>query len=98
MVTDYVPSGLVPVGNLRGWVGEEGESETSQSTATRPFAQTGQRVYFCAEPTPDARRVTLRYVARVISPGRYTWETAIAQSPFRPDSAALTGATAIRID
>ena len=78
-----MPSGLVPVGNLRGWVDEE-EGSRSPRRPRPPYAQVGQRVYFCAEPRTDGGKVTLRYVARVITAGTYTWETAIAQSPFRP--------------
>ena len=54
MVTDYVPSGLVPVGNLRGWVDEEEESDPQQSTETRPFAaDRPARLLLCGA---DARR------------------------------------------
>jgi len=96
LVTDFVPSGLVPVGSLRGWVDPDEEQGTTANTAF-PYAQVGQRVYFCAEPQRDGGDVRLRYVARVISTGTYTWETAIAQSPFATDRAALTGATKITI-
>jgi alpha-2-macroglobulin len=95
MVTDFVPSGLVPVGRLRGWV--DSEEEDSAANASRPVAVAGQQVSFCAERPARGNTVRLRYYARVISPGTYTWEPAIAQSPFRPDSAALTAATKIRI-
>jgi uncharacterized protein YfaS (alpha-2-macroglobulin family) len=95
-VTDFVPSGLVPVGNLRAWVDPE-DTEGAAQNAAYPYAEVGQRVYFCAEPPAKGGNVRLRYVARVISAGTYTWETAIAQSPLAPDRAALTGSTKITI-
>ncbi|MFL5683971.1 MAG: hypothetical protein ACJ77O_12610, partial [Chloroflexota bacterium] len=95
-VTDYLPSGLVAVGRLRGWVDPEDEQGAS-ANATYPYAEVGQRVDFCAEPRSDGANVRLRYVARVISTGKYTWETAIAQSPFADDRAALSGATTVTI-
>jgi hypothetical protein len=95
-VTDFVPSGLVPVGNLRGWVEPE-DTDGAARNATFPYAQVGQRVYFCADPRSNGGHVKLRYVARVISAGTYTWETAIAQSPLTSGNAALTGATKIVI-
>jgi alpha-2-macroglobulin len=96
VVTDLVPSGLVPVGQLRGWVDSEDE-QGALANATYPYAVVGQRVDFCAEPRADGANIRLRYVARVISTGTYTWETAIAQSPLANDRAALTGATTITI-
>src|SRR4029079_7024338 len=96
VVTDFVPSGLVPVARLRGWIDSEDEQDAA-ANATFPYAVVGQRVDFCAEPRSDGGDIHLRYVARVISTGKYTWETAIAQSPFADDRAALTGATTITI-
>jgi hypothetical protein len=97
-VTDLAPSGLIPVSSLRGWVGEGDEEQPpNMGTATLPYAQVGQRVDFCAAPTAGKSVADLRYFARVISPGTYTWETAIAQSPLSPGTAAMTGATTITI-
>ena len=96
IVTDYAPSGLVPVGKLRVWVEAE-DTEGAAANATYPYAEVGQRVDFCAEAPAAGGEVRLRYLARVISTGTYTWETAIAQSPFASDRAALTGATTIAI-
>lgn len=95
-VTDLVPSGLVPVGKLRGWVDPE-DTEATAANATEPYAMSGQRVDFCAEPRPEGGTAKLHYVARVVSTGIYTWETAVAQSPLAPERAALTGATKIAI-
>jgi hypothetical protein len=82
---------------LRGWVDPAEEQAAAAVNATYPYAEVGQRVDFCAEPRTDGGNVHLRYVARVISTGTYTWETAIAQSPFADDRAALSGARTITI-
>jgi hypothetical protein len=96
-VTDLVPSGLVPVGNLAGWVDEEDES-APPPTATYPYAQTGQRVYFCAETTSRSRVAHLSYVARVVTSGTYTWEPALVESRTGPDRAALSKGSVVTID
>ena len=95
-MTDFVPSGLVPVGRLQGWIDPEDE-EAPARAVTYPYRQVGQRVDFCAEPRAGGETANLRYVARVITTGKYTWETAIAQSPVDEDQAAVTGAVASRI-
>ncbi len=96
-VTDFVPSGLVPVGNVRAWMDPEEDASLLARNATYPYAEVGQRVSFCAEPPAKGHTIDLRYVARVISTGTYTWETAIAQSPTADGRAALTGATKVTI-
>ena len=62
-----------------------------------PYEQTGQRVYFCAEPTKKQRTVHLRYYARVVTPGTYRWEPAVVQVPGTSDRAALTSAGTVTI-
>lgn len=96
LVTDLVPSGLVPVGNVEGWRVAEEDGQPPQGY-TFPFEQAGQRVSFCAEVTKQSRVADLRYVARVISPGRYIWEPAMVESRTRADRAALTSRITIRI-
>jgi hypothetical protein len=94
-VTELVPSGLVPVSALRGLVDpESGEVLTDVSY---PEAQTGQRVVFCAEFDPARPTVRLRYVARVITVGTYTWEPTIAESRSGADRAAIVPADEITI-
>ena len=94
-VVELVPSGLVPVGALRGWV--DPESGEPVVGVTYPDAQIGQRVLFCAENLERQRTVRLRYVARIITVGTYRWEPAIAESLTDPDRAALTRQGSIRI-
>ena len=60
-----------------------------------PYDQSGARVFFCVEGTPQQRDLTLRYYARVITPGTYAWEPAVAESQSQDGRAALTPATEI---
>ena len=95
-VTDLVPSGLVPVGNLEGWV-DPNTDEGGPTGITYPYAQTGQRVTFCAEKTPKSGVVHLRYFARVVTAGTYAWEPTIVESRAAAGRAALTKASVITI-
>jgi hypothetical protein len=95
-VTEHVPSGLVPVGAETAWFGDDGDPLPSAGVQT-PYAQTGQRVSFCAAPTTRTRTVRLRYYARVITPGTYVWEPAIVESRTGPNRAELTGASSVTI-
>ena len=94
-VVELVPSGLVPVGALRGFVDPElGEPLVG---VTYPDAQIGQRVLFCAENTEHQRTVRLRYVARIITVGTYRWEPAIVESQTHADRAAVVAPGSVRI-
>lgn len=83
-VTDFAPSGLAPTLFPAGGGGSYAE----------PYSVVGQRVDFCIDP---ARPLPARYVARVVSPGTYSWEPAIVQSTVAAESLALTPATTITI-
>jgi hypothetical protein len=74
-VADMTPSGLAPLASSEGWPDDSSEP----STSIRPWAVDGQRVSWCIDPY-TARRQTLTYSARVLSPGTYTWEPALIQS------------------
>jgi hypothetical protein len=95
LVTELVPSGLIPMGPMSSWY--EGEDGVSAAGVTSPFSIVGQRVMFCAEPTKKVRTVKLRYYARVISPGRFVWESAVVESRTIAGRAAMTPVAAIRI-
>jgi len=83
-VTDFAPSGLAPT-----------TFQPERGTGfVYPYSVVGQRVDFCVDA---ARPLPLRYVARVVSPGTYTWESAIVQSTVASESVALTPATTITI-
>jgi len=92
VVTDLVPSGLAPVSELRARNLEDEEFIPSYET---PFDQSGGRVSFCAEKRKDGRPIQMRYYARPITTGTYTWEPAIAQRSSASDRATLTGASKI---
>jgi hypothetical protein len=96
VVTDLVPSGLVAVGNLEGWF-RANDDELASKDAVYPFAQVGQRVQFCAEKGPKSGDVHLRYFARVVTGGTYTWEPAIVESRTKTGRAAITKATVVTI-
>jgi len=94
-VTELVPSGLVPVTVLR----EAIDPETGEAVpgVSYPEEQAGQRVVFCAEASRDKPVVRLRYVARVITVGRYLWEPTIVESRSGPDRAAIVPSSEITI-
>ena len=94
-VTEAVPSGLVPISQTGGWSEDEGEEPPS---TVGPWSILGQRVDFCVDPDPDARSVTLRYVARVVTPGRYRWEPTVVQSVLMPEVGTVIPATTITIN
>ena len=96
-VTDLVPSGMTPVGSLATWVEPDAEAPVEVDPAVMPYDQSGPRVFFCAEPTAGHRTVKLRYYARVVTPGTYAWEPAVAESRSQDGQAALTAAGEIVI-
>ena len=99
LVTDFVPSGLIAAGSPAQW-GYDNYPEDAVPAGREvswPFAQTAQRVSFCAEPTTKDRVVHLRYHARVITTGTYIWESAIAESLTGTDRAAITAETVVEI-
>jgi alpha-2-macroglobulin len=96
LVTELVPSGLIPMGPMSSWYAG-GDGDVSAAGVTTPFSIVGQRVMFCAEPTKKDRTVRLRYYARVITPGRFVWEPAVVESRTVAGRAAMTPVAAIRI-
>jgi hypothetical protein len=96
LVTDIVPSGLVPVGNLQGWV-DPNDDRPALAEVDYPYAQIGQRVSFCADKGTNKGVVHLRYFARVVTSGTYSWEPAVVASRTSNNRAALTKATVVTI-
>lgn len=96
-VTELVPSGLTPVGPSATWIDPNNEEPTPFDGFVLPYDQSGPKVFFCAEPTSRQRTVVLRYYGRVVSPGTYAWEPAIAESRSQEGRAALTPAGEIVI-
>ena len=95
-VTELVPSGLAPVGMLASWLEPDSE-RPPEPGVVMPYDQSGSRVRFCAEPTPSQRELVLRYYARVVTPGTYAWEPAIAESRSQEGWAALTAPMSITV-
>ena len=96
-VTELVPSGLTPVGSLASWVDPDSEEPIAGNGATMPYDQTGPRVFFCADPGGPSPSRILRYYARVVTPGTYIWEPAIAESRSQDGHASLTAASEVVI-
>ena len=90
-VTDLLPSGLTPVGSLAAWPDTE-EDAGSTLGYTSPYDQSGPRIFFCADPDARHPTVTMRYFARVVTPGTYVWEPAVAESRSQAGHASLTAA------
>ena len=93
-VAEVVPSGLVPVGSL--YQVYDPDSGNAPADYVAPYAQIGQHVYFCAENEPSGGR--LRYVARVVTGGSYTWEPTVVGARNGTDRAATTGSSVVVID
>ena len=98
-VTELVPSGLAAVGPSAAWaqVEEENGEVPRLEGVVLPYDMSGPRVSFCAEPSAKQRTVLLRYYARVVNPGTYAWEPAVAISRSQADAAARTTAGTITI-
>lgn len=90
-VTEHVPSGLVP---LAGPVGVD-----DSGTINWPSEVAGQEVRFCVSRNPKHRLgvVTLRYVARVVSTGTFTWEPALMHLDGAPEVVTIAGGGSVRV-
>ncbi|MGZ8438133.1 MAG: alpha-2-macroglobulin family protein, partial [Candidatus Limnocylindrales bacterium] len=82
-VTEFVPSGLAP---LTG-----GQGGTDDRGITWPSSVVGQEVRFCVYNSADTGRTArLRYLARVVNEGTFSWEPAIMQLPSAPELLAIS--------
>jgi hypothetical protein len=93
VVTDLVPSGLAPLMLEQQW----GYGDPEPDRYVLPYDIDGHRVSFCASPSPTSRTVKMRYFARVVTIGTYTWESAVIQSAGAPESINLTNGRRIDI-
>ncbi len=93
VVTDLVPSGLAPLNLEQQW----GYGDPEPDRYVLPYDIDGQRVCFCASPSPTSRTVKMRYFARVVTSGAYTWESAVIQSAAASGSINLTNGRQIDI-
>lgn len=87
-LVDFVPSGLAPV----AWYGNP---DTARGMLS-PTVIDGQRVEFCAGDIAYPTQ-SLRYLARVVTPGTFTWEPAVLQSTIDPKDGLTIPATSITI-
>ena len=92
-VTDLAPSGLAPI-SVQGWWDDEGRRTIGAS----PDFVDGQRVEFCVVKDPNRAVQTLRYVARVVTPGTYRWEGAVLQSTLVPDQGLVIAPVSVTIN
>jgi len=89
-IVDMVPSGLAPVARTDGWVGDDG--------AIGPYRIVGQEVDFSVSYDPTkARTATVRYLARIVTPGDYAWEPASIRLAASPEDAAFIAPTRLTI-
>ena len=89
-VTDLVPSGLVPLDPSKG-----DSYDPRASSRVMPDSVVGQRVSFCVSYDPQAPSHLLYYVARVVTPGTYTWEPAVVQSELIPSQGMALDPTTV---
>jgi alpha-2-macroglobulin len=84
-VVELVPSGLAPLTTGRGVTDEAG--------LTWPSRVSGQEVTFCAANDPrSGHTARLRYTARVVNPGTFSWEPAVMQLAPAPEMLAVSAA------
>ena len=84
VVTDEAPSGIVPIPAPTDIYGEDEEGVEVQPIVW-PMDVTGQRVSFCVTHDPKHPTQHLQYLARVITPGQYRWESTVLQSSLIPE-------------
>jgi hypothetical protein len=93
-IVEEVPSGLAPL---------DASMVRPQSTIHAPTEVTGQRVTWCVSnpPAPEygerLRTATLRYLARVVNEGTFTWEPAVLQLDDVAEIGASTPAGTVTI-
>jgi uncharacterized protein YfaS (alpha-2-macroglobulin family) len=94
-VTDLAPSGLAPIRGGGSW--QEDENGSATWAGTSPDFVDGQRVEFCVTRDPKQPVQTLRYVARVVTPGTYLWEGAVLQSTVVPEQGLVIDPVSVTI-
>ncbi len=94
-VTDFAPSGLVPIA-ASGWH-EEDEEPSSEPAPESPWRVEGQRVDFCVSRSHQSSMHRLRYLARVVTPGTYRWESTVLQSSVVPEQGIVLRPTEVTI-
>jgi alpha-2-macroglobulin len=90
-IRDTAPSGLAPI--ERSW--EWPDEDEGISRLGSPYAIDGQSVLWCMSRSDPYRSVT--YMARVVSPGTYSWQPAVMQAVDAPELGAATPAQSFTI-
>ena len=80
-LVDTAPSGLAPIPFYGGFAADDAAAPVE---VVSPTFMDGQRVEFLVGWDPTRLGYTLRYVARVVTPGTYTWEPSVLQSTVDP--------------
>ena len=90
-VVEQVPSGLAPIAGLSWLSGDAG--------ITWPSSVVGQEVSFCVSHGPGRPNgpAHLRYLARIVSEGTFTWEPAVMEHGGSSESITLTPAETVGI-
>lgn len=87
------PSGLAPMEHYQDW----SYSDSPAPSYVSPYAIEGQRVSFCVGPSTKSRTVKMRYFARIVTVGTFTWEPAVIQSATAAESINLTTSREVTI-
>jgi hypothetical protein len=62
-----------------------GDDEDGDQFIAGPWGVVGQRVDFCVDRDLEVLKHTMRYRARVVTPGTYRWESSVLQSSIVPE-------------
>ena len=92
-VSDLAPSGLAPMEYYQAW----SSPDSPAASYVPPYAIEGQRVSFCVGPSKTARTVKMRYFARIVTAGTYTWEPAVIRSAMAAESINRTTSREVTI-
>jgi len=87
-IRDVAPSGLIPIERSYDWPETDDAGQVLPASVLRPYDIEGQTVLWCLSASDKTRSVT--YVARVVSPGTYTWQPAVIQAVDAPELGAAT--------
>jgi hypothetical protein len=68
---------------------------TTDPDVIEPLAIDGQRVTFCVYRDERRPVQTLRYEARLVTPGTYAWEPTVVQSTEAPELRRLTAGSTV---
>ena len=93
LVSDVVPSGLAPLSS----VSVDRYDESGRPEIIGPWRVVGQRVDFVVTQWQKGPTSTMRYIARVVSPGTFGWEPVVAQSSVVPTWGRMIDATTVKV-